>query len=64
MNKHKDADVLVNFASLRSAYESTMETLNYPQVNFGNINQIYHSVGNYTTPILSNRIEFRFEQLQ
>lgn len=32
MNKHKDADVLVNFASLRSAYESTMETLNYPQV--------------------------------
>ncbi|KAK6634855.1 hypothetical protein RUM44_000102 [Polyplax serrata] len=32
MNKHKDADVLVNFASLRSAYESTMETLNYPQI--------------------------------
>ena len=35
MNKHKDADVLVNFASLRSAYESTMETLNYPQVSRG-----------------------------
>lgn len=33
MNKHKNADVLVNFASLRSAYESTIETLNYPQVS-------------------------------
>lgn len=33
MKKHPDADVLINFASLRSAYESTMETLTYPQVN-------------------------------
>ncbi|KAL0277266.1 UNVERIFIED_CONTAM: hypothetical protein PYX00_004614 [Menopon gallinae] len=32
MNKHKNADVLVNFASLRSAYDSTIETLNYPQI--------------------------------
>lgn len=32
MTKHRDADVLVNFASLRSGYESTMETMNYPQV--------------------------------
>ena len=32
MAKHKDADVLVSFASLRSAYESTVETMNYPQV--------------------------------
>ncbi|CAI9728171.1 ATP-citrate synthase isoform X2 [Octopus vulgaris] len=32
MKKHPHADVLVNFASLRSAYESTMETLNYPQI--------------------------------
>lgn len=32
MVKHKDADVLVNFASLRSAYDSTLETLNYSQV--------------------------------
>ena len=32
MKKHPQADVLVNFASLRSAYESTIETLNYPQV--------------------------------
>jgi succinyl-CoA synthetase alpha subunit len=33
MTKHRDADVLVNFASLRSAYESTIETMNYPQVH-------------------------------
>lgn len=32
MKKHPDAEVLINFASLRSAYESTMETLTYPQV--------------------------------
>ena len=30
--RHPDADVLVNFASLRSAYEATMETMQYPQV--------------------------------
>lgn len=34
MKKHPDADVLINFASLRSAYESTMETLTYPQVDY------------------------------
>jgi DNA polymerase III delta prime subunit len=34
MKKHPEADVLINFASLRSAYESTMETLTYPQVIF------------------------------
>lgn len=32
MAKHKDADVMVTFASLRSAYESTMETLQFPQI--------------------------------
>lgn len=32
MQKHSDADVLINFASLRSAYDSTMETLQYPQI--------------------------------
>ncbi|KAK7508656.1 hypothetical protein BaRGS_00000222 [Batillaria attramentaria] len=32
MKKHPQADVLVNFASLRSAYESTMETMNYKQI--------------------------------
>ncbi|CAF1206356.1 unnamed protein product [Adineta ricciae] len=32
MKRHPDADVLINFASLRSAYDSTMETLKYPQI--------------------------------
>lgn len=32
MNKFKSADVLVNFASLRSAYESTIEVLEFPQI--------------------------------
>lgn len=32
MTKHPDADVLVNFASLRSAYESTVETMTFPQI--------------------------------
>lgn len=32
MSKHPSADVLVNFASLRSAYSSTIETLEYPQI--------------------------------
>jgi len=32
MKKHPDADVLINFASLRSAYESTMETMTFPQI--------------------------------
>lgn len=32
MTKHPDADVLVNFASLRSAYQSTVETMDFPQI--------------------------------
>lgn len=32
MNKHPSADVLVNFASLRSAYQSTVETMEFPQI--------------------------------
>ena len=32
MKKHPEADVLISFASLRSAYESTVEALQYPQV--------------------------------
>ena len=32
MEKHSSADVLVSFASLRSAYDSTVETMGYPQV--------------------------------
>ncbi|XP_022904967.2 ATP-citrate synthase isoform X1 [Onthophagus taurus] len=32
MTKHPDADVMVNFASLRSAYQSTVETMDHPQI--------------------------------
>lgn len=32
MNKHPDADVMINFASLRSAYEATLDSLKYPQI--------------------------------
>ncbi|XP_066144659.1 ATP-citrate synthase isoform X2 [Euwallacea fornicatus] len=32
MTKHPDADVLISFASLRSAYQSAVETMEYPQI--------------------------------
>uniref|UniRef100_A0A8C8ZM28 ATP-citrate synthase n=1 Tax=Prolemur simus TaxID=1328070 RepID=A0A8C8ZM28_PROSS len=32
MRKHPEVDVLINFASLRSAYDSTLETMNYAQI--------------------------------
>ncbi|XP_031568246.1 ATP-citrate synthase-like [Actinia tenebrosa] len=32
MNKHPEADVLINFASLRSAYDATLEALTFPQI--------------------------------
>lgn len=32
MKKHPEVAVLISFASLRSAFDSTMETMNYPQV--------------------------------
>ncbi|PAA92804.1 hypothetical protein BOX15_Mlig005922g6, partial [Macrostomum lignano] len=32
MRKHPDASVMVNFASLRSAYDSTLEALQFPQI--------------------------------
>jgi len=32
IKKHPDVDVLVNFASLRSAYESTIDALNFTQI--------------------------------
>ena len=35
MRKHPEADVMVNFASLRSAYDSTLEAMNYPQIREG-----------------------------
>uniref|UniRef100_A0A7N6ASB5 ATP-citrate synthase n=1 Tax=Anabas testudineus TaxID=64144 RepID=A0A7N6ASB5_ANATE len=33
MKKHQDVDVLISFASLRSAFDSTMETMQYPQIH-------------------------------
>uniref|UniRef100_W5JYI4 ATP-citrate synthase n=1 Tax=Astyanax mexicanus TaxID=7994 RepID=W5JYI4_ASTMX len=33
MKKHPEVDVLISFASLRSAFDSTMETLQYPQIH-------------------------------
>ena len=36
MRKHPDADVMVNFASLRSAYDSTLEAMEYPQIKYAN----------------------------
>lgn len=34
LKKHPEVDVLINFASLRSAYDSTVETMSFPQVGF------------------------------
>ncbi|XP_056152651.1 ATP-citrate synthase-like isoform X2 [Lampris incognitus] len=33
MNKHPEVDVLISFASLRSAFDSTMETMQYPKIH-------------------------------
>nr|XP_015217602.1 PREDICTED: ATP-citrate synthase [Lepisosteus oculatus] len=33
MRKHPEVDVLISFASLRSAFDSTMETMQYPQIH-------------------------------
>lgn len=32
LKKHPEVDVLINFASLRSAYDSTVETMSFPQI--------------------------------
>ncbi|XP_068146600.1 ATP-citrate synthase isoform X2 [Drosophila tropicalis] len=32
IHKHKEVDVMVNFASMRSAYESTLEVLEFPEI--------------------------------
>jgi hypothetical protein len=37
MKKHPEVDVLISFASLRSAFDSTMETMQYPQVKTPNM---------------------------
>ncbi|XP_028422768.1 ATP-citrate synthase isoform X1 [Perca flavescens] len=33
MKKHTEVDVLISFASLRSAFDSTMEAMQYPQIH-------------------------------
>lgn len=33
MQKHREVDVMVNFASLRSAYDATVEALSFEQVS-------------------------------
>ncbi|KAG5280436.1 hypothetical protein AALO_G00089130 [Alosa alosa] len=33
VRKHPEVDVLISFASLRSAYDSAMETMQYPQIH-------------------------------
>ena len=46
LSKYKEADVLINFASLRSAYDSTMEVLEkHPQVHISRYTVLY----NYST---------------
>ena len=32
MSKHPAADIMINFASLRSAYDATMEAMQFPQI--------------------------------
>lgn len=32
MKRHPEVDVMISFASLRSAYDSTLEAMQYPQV--------------------------------
>lgn len=42
MKKHSDVDVLISFASLRSAFDSTMEVMQYPQVERCTIKYVSH----------------------
>lgn len=42
MKKHPDVDVLISFASLRSAFDSTMETMQYPQVKARPVSKVLH----------------------
>jgi len=41
MAKHPDADVVVNFASSRSAFASTIELMNFPQIKVLSRGKIY-----------------------
>ena len=37
MQKHPEVDVMVNFASLRSAYDATIEAMTFDQVTIINL---------------------------
>ena len=41
MAKHPDADNFISFASLRSAYESTLEAISFPQVSTHSLLTLY-----------------------
>lgn len=42
--KHPEADILINFASLRSAFDATMEAMSFDQVRESTFNQITISI--------------------
>lgn len=42
MRKHPEVDVVISFASLRSAFDSTMEVMQYSQVQKGQTSEIGH----------------------
>lgn len=44
MQKHPEVDVMVNFASLRSAYDSTIQALNFDQVSYSITVVLVHSI--------------------
>ncbi len=48
MKKHTDVDVLISFASLRSAFDSTVEAMQYPQVVRDYVKLCLHSSLNIT----------------
>ncbi len=43
MKKHSDVDVLISFASLRSAFDSTVEAMQYPQVERHTVKCVSHT---------------------
>ena len=51
--KHPEADVLVNFASLRSAYEASVEAMTYKQVRYTHMYMYVRIILSVSLPILS-----------
>jgi hypothetical protein len=40
MKRHPEVDVMINFASLRSAYDSSIEALQFPQVSCDSVSNL------------------------